>query len=91
MGRDLKDLEESVSESQKDLDEVLEITFRTVKKLLLEARGRFENKVTYGNVENRKVSNELEDLVGEFIDRKSKVSTGVLQLFIIKYQKREVN
>ena len=57
---------------------MLEITFRTVKKLLLEARGRFENKVTYGNVENRKVSNELEDLVGEFIDRKSKVSTGVL-------------
>lgn len=56
----------------------MEITFRTVKKLLLEARGSFENKVTYGNVENRKVPNELEDLVGEFIDRKSKVSTGVL-------------
>ena len=30
-----------------------------VKKLLLEARGRFDNKVTYGNMENRKVPNEL--------------------------------
>lgn len=52
------------------------ITFKTVKKLLLEARQRFGSKVTCGNTENRKVPNEFEDLFGEFPGRKSKVSAG---------------
>lgn len=54
---------------------LLVTTCRIVKKLLLGARGRFGNMATYGNIENRKVPNELEDLNGDFPGKKYEIST----------------